>query len=53
VNEEFILCPLVDKLIEVIDCIENRDLAESSVPNEYKKKNNWKEICKKCKYFNY
>ncbi len=50
-----VFCPLVDDTIEDIDCIENRDavdriIVESSVPMKYKKKADWKEICKKCKY---
>ena len=46
---------MVDKLIDISDCIENVDVVdgliiESSLPSEYTKKQNWKEICKKCKY---
>jgi hypothetical protein len=33
--------------------MENRDLKESSIPEQYKEKENWKEICKKCKYSKY
>lgn len=51
-------CPLVDELIRDIDCIENRDVVdgqvvESSLPDKYKLKENWKEICRKCIYHNY
>ncbi len=51
-------CPLVDAEIEDIECIENRDvveqlIVESSMPEKYKQKVDWKEICKKCKYHNY
>lgn len=53
-----VFCPLIDKNIEDIDCIENRDIAdgmiiESNMPSKYKQKQDWKEICKKCKYHNY
>ncbi|UTB43638.1 hypothetical protein NKF89_04965 [Agathobacter rectalis] len=53
-----ILCPLVDDIIEDIECIENRDvvdemITEESLPNKYKRKSNWKEICRKCKWHNY
>lgn len=53
-----ILCPLVDDIIEDIECIENRDVVdemttEESLPNKYKRKSNWKEICRKCKWHNY
>lgn len=54
IKEQFI-CPLIDKKITTIDCMENQDstdgfIKESSVPSAYKVKNNWKGICKKCKY---
>lgn len=53
-----ILCPLVDDIIEDIECIENRDvvdemITDESLPNKYKRKSNWKEICRKCKWHNY
>ena len=53
-----ILCPLVDDIIEDIECIENRDvvdemITEESLPNKYKRNSNWKEICRKCKWHNY
>lgn len=53
-----ILCPLVDDIIEDIECIENRDvvdemITEESLPNKYERKSNWKEICRKCKWHNY
>lgn len=51
-----VLCPLVDSMIEDIDCMENQDVAndlivEESMPDKYKKKENWREICEQCKYF--
>ena len=56
--ENNVLCPLVDKLIDVADCVENVDCIDgliviSSLPAEYKQKEGWKEICRKCKYHNY
>lgn len=56
--EDNILCPLVDTLIDIGDCIENVDVVdgliiESSLPDQYKQKENWKEICKNCKYHEY
>lgn len=53
-----VLCPLVDEMIEDIDCIENRDvvdgmIVESSLPDKYKRKENWREICENCKWHNY
>ena len=42
-DDRWVFCPLMDRKIEDIDCIENRDVVdgmiiESSMPNEYKKK---------------
>nr|DAH61800.1 MAG TPA: putative integral membrane zinc-ribbon metal-binding protein [Caudoviricetes sp.] len=53
-----VLCPLVDDAIEDVDCIENRDvvdgmIVEEALPDKYKQKCGWKEICKKCKWHNY
>ena len=48
-----IFCPLVDKEICIVDCSENRDIKEEYIPEEYKAKNNWKEICRNCKYYHY
>lgn len=48
-------CPLVDDVIDPIDCIENIDIIdgfisdESHIPDEFKVKHDYKEICKKCK----
>lgn len=57
-DDRMVLCPLVDKMIEDIDCIENRDvvdefLTEDGFPREYMQKENWKQICKACKWHNY
>ncbi len=55
--ESKIECPLIDNMIEDIECIENIDCIEgmqkeTSMPEKYKAKENWKEICKRCKYHN-
>lgn len=52
-----VYCPLVNEEIEGIDCIENSDVAagmikEETLPQKYKKEENWREICKNCKYHN-
>ena len=57
-DDRWVFCPLVDRKIEDIHCIENRDvvdgmLVESSLPDEYKRKINWKDICRKCQWHNY
>ena len=51
--DDRVMCPLVDHLIDPVDCMENRDTREDSIPAEYKQKENWQEICKKCKYYDY
>ena len=56
--EDNVYCPMIEKSITVSECIENTDVVdgliiEASLPIEYKKHRNWKEICKNCKYHNY
>ena len=52
-NEWF--CPLIDADIDSGDCIENTDIIdgfisdESHIPERFKVKSNWREICKSCK----
>lgn len=55
---DYVMCPLVDAEIENIDCIENSDavdgmLKKGSVPERFKKKSEWEDICKNCKWHNY
>lgn len=45
-----IFCPLVEENITIDDCMENREIREASIPQKYKQKENWKDICKNCKY---
>lgn len=52
-EEEKIICPLIDGLISPADCMENQDLREESIPEKFKQKENWKEVCKNCKYQEY
>ncbi len=51
--EEKIICPLIDSPIDPVDCMENQVLKEKSIPEKFKKKEKWKEICKNCKYQDY
>lgn len=51
--DDNIMCPLVERYIDPVDCMENRDIKDESIPAEYKQKEGWKEICRKCKYHNY
>lgn len=53
-----VLCPLADRVISDIDCIENRDIIDGffkmeCLPEEFKAKSDFKEICRKCKWHNY
>lgn len=52
-ENDTIKCPLVDRVISIDDCMENREIKAEYIPEEYKKKKDWKEICQKCKYYNY
>ena len=51
-------CPLVDgRPIHCDDCLENSDIVDGDmsdrcVPEEFKEKKNWKDICLKCKWHN-
>ena len=52
-----VFCPLIDKKIDVAECIENVDcidgyIALTSLPEMYKIKENYKDICKNCKHHN-
>lgn len=46
-------CPLVDDWIEPTDCMENHDLCDDSIQDCFKKKKNWKDICRQCPFSNY
>ena len=55
---DHVRCPLVDSMIENIDCIENSAavdgmIKKDSVPERFKQKTNWEEICKNCKWHDY
>lgn len=48
-------CPLIDNSIEAGDCLEISEVVDemicddSFLPDKFKVKSNYKEICKKCK----
>lgn len=53
--EDKIICPLIDDMIEVGDCVVCSDvssgmLKEECITDKFKEKKNWKDICKNCKY---
>lgn len=55
---DYVMCPLVDQEVKSVDCIENADavdgiIQKENVPDRFKKKPGWEEICKKCKWHEY
>ena len=57
-DDRFVKCPLVDEMVEDIDCIEYVDAVDGvvkmdKVPERFKKKADWKGICKNCKWHSY
>lgn len=55
---DYVMCPLVDQEVKSVDCIENADavdgiIQKENVPDRFKKKPRWEEICKKCKWHEY
>ena len=52
-SDEMIFCPLVNEKILPVDCMENQDLKDSSVPDKFKTSTDWRKICEKCKYYDY
>ncbi|MCI6691532.1 MAG: hypothetical protein MR510_03435 [Clostridium sp.] len=52
-----IRCPIVNKDIEIGECVLIVDISEGCVketllPGDVKKVNKWKEICNRCEYHN-
>lgn len=43
-------CPLVERKIDCVDCMENRSIIISSIPARFKVKKNWETICENCRY---
>lgn len=57
-ENNFVRCPLIEAEIEDIECIEVTDVAEqllkeTVIPEKFRKKENWKEICKGCRWHNF
>lgn len=50
-KDDEVFCALVDANVTIDDCTENREIREEYIPARYKEKKDWKEICKKCKYY--
>lgn len=57
-SNRLVMCPILKEEIEDIECIETVDaiegiLKEEVIPDKFKEKENWKDICRKCKWHNY
>lgn len=52
-KDDEVFCPLVDANVTIDDCTENREIREKYIPARFKAKKDWKEICKKCKYYDW
>lgn len=53
--EDKISCPLINGELDVGDCVVYSDVAsgmlkENCIPDVLRAKENWREICQKCKY---
>lgn len=46
-------CPLVDTWIDPVDCMENQGNNEAAIPERFKHKQGWWEICKQCPFRDY
>ena len=56
--DERVMCPLIDETIEPIECVDVvacglNPLFLNSLPEKYKAKENFKDICKQCKWHCY
>lgn len=41
-------CPLTEKDESIVDCMENVDIAERFIPERFKQKPDWLQICRNC-----
>ncbi len=48
-----IKCPLAEEWIDPVDCMENQEVVETSIPARFKAKPDWKKICSECPFRNY
>lgn len=54
----YVFCPVLNKKIEDIDCIENRDIVDGTLDEKFlqegfKNRKDWKAACRECKWHNY
>jgi len=43
-----VLCPLVDEHIDGFDCMEFQCIIENNIPDKFKQKDNWQDLCENC-----
>lgn len=53
--DDMIRCPLIDDMLEIGDCVVYSDVAsgmlnENCIPDEFRQKEKWRDICNACKY---
>lgn len=48
-----IICPLIDSTITPTECLDNQYTNDEHIPDIFKIKIDWKEICKNCPYRKY
>jgi hypothetical protein len=56
-KDDTIICPMINDLIEIADCVVYSDvtsgmLKDYCIPDKFKEKNNWRDICHRCNYHN-
>ena len=56
--DDRVMCPLIDEKIDPMECVDVVDcvlnpLFLNSLPEKYKAKENFKDICKQCKWHCY
>lgn len=57
VGEKMIKCPIIEKEIDIGECVAVVDASENmvkkdAIPKDFYVVKNWKEICNECKYHN-
>lgn len=57
-GQDGIKCPLVDLMIAKDKCVENTMITagffdENTLLDKFKNKENWREICQNCEFYNF
>lgn len=56
IKDKLIQCPLANEKVDIGFCVVTQDvvdnmLKERVLPEKYRQKHKWKEICKNCQYY--